>query len=194
MDQFIKKSRSTFLHFKKHIGTIVPSLLLVVAGIYWVSAKREGALREYLSVKEAWKKGDFDLVQTFVKKYPELHPTYDGRMAQRELAEGPSKLAEKVAKGTAPFDLFAKTAVTISKGKLKKALAESERLKEMVDPGSDLYGFTLLRIAMLHGELGNKEAEKKAWQEVEASSSFPRLVDHFRKYQISLQQYVATRH
>ena len=88
-----------FLDFKKHLTTTVPTLLLVIAGVYWVSSKRDGALKGYLSAKEAWQKGDIETLQTLIKKYPELHASYDGQIAQQELAKGPSKLAEKVAKG-----------------------------------------------------------------------------------------------
>lgn len=155
----------------KNLG--VKALLVLIAlcaAIYLIGSKLESKASDFLRAKEAWNKKEYDVLRSILKKHPELGATYGNKLAQIELAENFCEM---------------------SRFEMEKALAECEKIT--ADPNSDLYAFTLMKIAILKGELGDIEGEKKSWRELEAAASFPRLVEHFRKQNVPLSEYLLSR-
>jgi hypothetical protein len=131
----------------------------------------------------------FDTLKNAIDKHPELHPKYDGLIAERFLAEGKLDQAKPFAvrtfqrvKNNCPYhSRFAGTSIKIAEGRCEEALTEAKELKtdlegdarfwsseeSLVGFGRILYSYNLLRIAMLEGKAGTAQSELAAWNEFE---------------------------
>lgn len=134
---------------------------------------------------------------TFTNQYPSLQSKYDGLIAQFLLNRDQVKVALPFANRTLvrtgkdhlPFYAdYAHTSLLISQEKYQDALKEALKLKEQMisqakgkerEFGDTLYFFNLLRIAMLHQQLENKNEELNAWQELKQSAIENQAADYF---------------
>jgi hypothetical protein len=124
-----------------------------------------------------------------LNRHPELQAKFGTHIAQRLLAFGETKNAGRYAGAafkrsqdlkTPYYDRFSRNTLAIAGGEYLSALEEAKRLKSdleaddafwqsrdsFVRSGAILYAYNLMRIASLERELGSKEGEKKAWEEL----------------------------
>jgi hypothetical protein len=124
-----------------------------------------------------------------LNRHPELQAKFGTHIAQRLLAFGETKNAGRYAGAafkrsqdlkTPYYDRFSRNTLLIAGGEYSVALEEAKRLKsdlegddafwESRDPfvrsGAILYAYNLVRIASLEREMGSKEGERKAWEEL----------------------------
>lgn len=130
-----------------------------------------------------------------IDKHPELHQKYDAVMQQKMLAWGQTGLfaaAQTFQKELPSYAKFAQTSLLIGKKDFKAALLAAKELKESMqnEKGTLLYAFNLLRIASLEKEIGSKEQERAAWQELCLAESYPLLESSFHLQDASLKQYI----
>lgn len=122
-------------------------------------------------------------LNNIMAKHPELHAAYDGALAQTLLNRSQTEEAKPFAQATLkrvksndlPFyNDYAATTLLISQEQFKEALEQTLALQQkmaadLASPsrsfGDELFALNLLRIAMLQGELGDKNAEMQTWQE-----------------------------
>ena len=127
--------------------------------------------------------GALTRLNSAIGKHPELHAVYDSSLAQIFLNRSLEKEAKPYAEATfarvksndLPFYTdYAKTTLLISQKDFKTALENAKTLQEKMNEaltlstrsfGDELFAFNLLRIAMLHQEVGNQSEELKTWQE-----------------------------
>lgn len=124
-------------------------------------------------------------LRRLLENSPNLQAKYDGLIAQSLILE--KKIDEatpyieqtfsRVKGEDSPYYIdYSKTSIALAGGKKEEALKEAYLLRDkmlQVEPanrstqfGGILYAFNLIRIALLEKELQNKDAEKKAWQEL----------------------------
>jgi hypothetical protein len=124
-----------------------------------------------------------------LSRHPELQAKFGNQIAQRLLSLGDVNKADVYAKAalmrsqdlTSPYyNRFSRNTLIISQGKYPEALEEAKQLKvdlekddafwegrdEFVRSGTILYAYNLVRIASLERQLGSKEGELKAWEEL----------------------------
>lgn len=124
-----------------------------------------------------------------LKSHPELEAKFGTHIAQRLLGLGEVHKADGYATAalkrshelTSPYySRFSRNTLLISQGKYDKALEEAKLLKaelekddafwegrdKFIKSGTILYAYNLVRIASLEGQLGSKEGELKAWEEL----------------------------
>ena len=124
-----------------------------------------------------------------LKSHPELEAKFGTHIAQRLLGLGDVRKADSYANAalkraeelTSPYYArFSRNTLVISQGKYTEALEEAKRLKseleqddafwerrdKFIRSGTILYAYNLVRIASLEGQLGSKEGELKAWEEL----------------------------
>jgi hypothetical protein len=124
-----------------------------------------------------------------LKRHPELQAKFGNQIAQRLLSLGEVAKADAYAKAslvraqdlTSPYySRFSRNTLAISQGKYAEALEEAKLLKidlekddafwESRDPfvrsGTILYAYNLVRIASLQRQLGSKDGELQAWEEL----------------------------
>ncbi len=129
-----------------------------------------------------------DLNAIFAKR-PELKTKYEGAIAQILINNGKwdqaTPLMNQTLKRTqAPYlafyEAYAHTTQLIGNKDYAQALAKAKELKKQLSDarsnkpdnfGNELYGFNLLRIAVLAGETGNKNEEADAWNELAQTSN-----------------------
>lgn len=135
---------------------------------------------------------DHNLLKNLEKpldRHPELQAKFGTRIAQRLLGLGDADKANPYAKAalirshdltSSYYSRFSHNSLLISQGKYQEALDEAKRLKDDLDKddpfwerqdklvrsGTILYAYNLLRIASLERQLGYKEDEIKAWDEL----------------------------
>lgn len=119
-------------------------------------------------------------LNTILKKYSELQQKYDGPIAQSLITTGSINEAEPYASRTLKriegnqlplYSEYAKTTLAISQKQYKEALAQSLSLKQKMQDSKEGYGdilyiFSLLRIAFLSQQLGDKGHELAAWEDL----------------------------
>lgn len=131
----------------------------------------------------------FTNLQQLMNQYPELHAKYDGLIAETLIIEGKPDEAQSFAQlsfdrtqhDDSPFYTdFAKTTLVVSRGSYDRALQEAHSLQERMVAqlavaqqnrttptfGPTLFTLNLIRVAVLQQQLGNKEGELKAWEEL----------------------------
>lgn len=124
----------------------------------------------------------FSRLNDFMTKHPELHAAYDGSLAQILLNHTQVKTAKPYALATfkrvksndLPFyHEYAETTLLIGQQNFTEALEKTLALQQKMEAdlkndarsfGDELFALTLLRVAMLQQELGNKSAELLAWE------------------------------
>ena len=188
---------------------------------------------EYLVAKGAFKKWEQSLdekwdhlrqLQESLKKHPELQAQYDPCIAQFFLAmtapEQGTPLIERTLKRTQQpyYSVYGRTSLKISQKKYQEALEDSLALKEKIEENrpfgatsnqhSLLFAFNLLRIALLHQQLGHTKQELETWQQIEhyggwkqgeslnksiENKGFKELLNHFTVGQTTLVDYIIKR-
>lgn len=164
-------------------------------------------------------------------RHPELQAKFGNQIAQRLIGLGETGKANSYAKAsmvrsrdlTSPYySRFSRNTLMISEGKYQEALAEAKQLKidlekddafwdrqdQKIRSGSVLYAYNLVRIATLEGQLGSKEGELRAWDELVQNAGWkgaaPRsktydpeayalLAQNFKQGDISLLDFIERR-
>lgn len=124
-----------------------------------------------------------------LQAHPELESKFGSHIAQRLLTLEDSKKADRYASAafkrvhaltSSYYERFSRNTLVISRGQFAQGLEEAKRLKSDLDQddafwqgrdkfvrsGAMLYAYNLIRIAALERELGSKEGELKAWEEL----------------------------
>ena len=148
-----------------------------------------------------------------MERRPELHAKYDGALAQYFIIENQPEEAEKFARSTFKriksdqlqlFESYANSSLLISKVLYQEALENSLKLQTRLSENSSeisketLKIYNLLRLAVLHQQIGQKEQELAAWdrllaQAEENSEAFLPVYKLFTSGQASLGQYIDAR-
>ncbi len=121
---------------------------------------------------------------SLLERHPELHPKYDGLLAQTLLMRNKIDSADKLEKGAlertkqenAPlFTDYAETTLLIAQNHYPEALQRALALKEKLsqEENSILFALNLLRIASLQQQLGLAQDELKTWQQWKQSAESP---------------------
>lgn len=144
-------------------------------------------------------------LRRLLESSPNLQAKYDGLIAQsliteKNLSEATPYINQTFARvqgEDSPYYLdYSKNSITLTEGKKEEALKAAYLLRDkmlQVQPadhsaqfGGTLYAFNLIRIALLEKELQNKDAEKKAWQELQqldasliSKQDLQRVMTHF---------------
>ncbi len=166
-----------------------------------------------------------------LNRHPELQAKFGNQIAQRLLSLGDASKADIYAKAalvrsqdlTSPYySRFARNTLIISQGKYLEALKEAKSLKQDLEKndafwenrnpfalsGTVLYAYNLVRIASLERQLGSKEGELKAWEELVRNAgwkdqpvnlkaydpeAYALLAQNFTQGDISLLDYIEQR-
>jgi hypothetical protein len=197
--------------------------------IYWARGGSQGDYVAAENAYNAWKGNQETLakLERILARHPELHAKYDGVIAQTLLGSSEKGLAETYAtanvkrmEGFAPYySSFARVTLMIAEGKHKDALQQAKDLKQQMAAdlsfwekpskvakhGALLYGYNLLRIAMLERAAGSPEEELAAWLELKTqagwhgvpsqsemydSEAYFLMQKNFQKQNISLIDYI----
>ena len=142
-----------------------------------------------------WSEGEgsnpeaFKSLEKPLASHPELRAKFGTLIAQRLLSLGETKKADRYisaclkrtrALTSAYYSRFADNTLAIAHGKYGAALEEAKRLKadlekddafwqerdRLVKSGTVLYAYNLVRIAALERQMGSKEGELRAWEEL----------------------------
>jgi tetratricopeptide (TPR) repeat protein len=140
-----------------------------------------------------------------LNRHPELEAKFGTSIAQRLLALGNVKKAGQYANAalkrardlTSPYyERFSRNTLLISQGKFDSALDEAKRMKadleqddgfwegrdKFIRSGTALYAYNLVRIAALERELGSKEGELKAWEELVRNAGWKEQPANMKTY------------
>ncbi len=166
-----------------------------------------------------------------LSRHPELKTKFGAHIAQRLLAFGEAKHSEQYAAAslkrshdlkTPYYDRFSQNSLAIVQGKYPEALEEAKRLKsdleqddafwdsrdKFIRSGVILYAYNLVRIASLEKELGSKEGELVAWDDLIRNSgwkepphnqkmydpeAYAHLAQNFTQGDVSLLDYIEQR-
>lgn len=181
---------------------------------------------------EQWKEDEkgFKKLERLIKKHPALHEKYDAQIVQRLLGTGAKGAAgayaslvfKRIEDFSPHYKQFSATSLLVGEEKWGEALTAAKELKEKMEKdtpfweqgsqivrhGSILYGYNLLRIALLEGKAGSPSTELKAWKtlkpylEGSAKTSFPPAYDteaytliqeNFNKGGLPLLDYISYR-
>jgi hypothetical protein len=158
-------------------------------------------------------------LQAIMARHQELHPKYDGALAQSLLnhhkpgvAKGYAySIATRVRDESSYAKKFTDATFLIAEGTYQKALEESLQLKiDLEREGlaeqklETLYAYNLLRIAMLQQEVGSAKEEILAWDELHRHlptrgaedgerSAYRQLMENFHRGSITLTDYINAR-
>lgn len=154
---------------------------------------------------------DLEQLQAIMERHPELKPKYEGSLAQTLLVTGQIPQAkifiDDIFKRTEPDHLklyqhYTEASLLIGQGKYPEALDHAKKLKETLDQqGADansvLYGFNLVRLALLYQQAGQSQEELKIWDDLEnQSQAMKGILTVAQAFQIgnaSLSQYAEER-
>lgn len=153
---------------------------------------------------------DIEKLQLILMHNPNLRPLYEGPLAQLLLAiqkvEPAAQIEQQLfarIKGepTQHYQQYTQTSFLIAKKEYSQALTESELLQQNLQEESQLpllSVFNLVRIALLHQSLGNKEAERDSWTKLQKltpflQSKFQLLIDTLQSEQTLLLPYMEER-
>jgi hypothetical protein len=140
-----------------------------------------------------------------LSRHPELQAKFGNQIAQRLLSFGDVNKADIYAKAalirsqdlTSPYySRFSRNTLVISQGNYLEAIEEAKSLKidlekndafwEGRDPfapsGTILYAYNLVRIASLERQLGSKEGELKAWDELVRNAGWKDQPSNMKTY------------
>ncbi len=147
----------------------------------------------------------FQQLEKPLRDHPELQSKFGTAIAQRLLALGEVKKAEKYAEGALKrsqelnsgyYSDFSRNSLLIGQGKYVEALERARSLKvtmiqddgfwqsrdPLVHSGTILYAYNLLRIAALERQLGSKEGELHAWEEFLQNAGWKGAPSHPNTY------------
>ena len=195
-------------------------LYFLVKNTHQKTGKEADFLAASITIDEWEKSGDgqgvkLERLQILMDKHPELKARFEDRIAHKLISLGDYETAmpfarESIARSDdlAPeWADFGRTTLLIGKKEYGKALEETVRLRGLLDEkASDsialLRGFTLLRLASLHHELGNSLDELAIWSEFECAAegngslnkeTFEKLKNHFTDRNVNLLDYIRYR-
>jgi hypothetical protein len=164
-------------------------------------------------------------------RHPELQAKFGNQIAQRLLSFGDINKADIYAKAalvrsqdltSSYYSRFSRNTLAISQGKYLEALEEAKSLKNDLEKndafwenrdrfapsGTILYAYNLVRIASLERQLGSKEGELRAWEELVKNAgwkgqpaemkmvdpeAYALLAQNFTQGDISLLDYIEQR-
>lgn len=201
----------------KNLAYLIAGLFALFFIIYWLSAgNRQKAEHDYLNAyaqyaifqhSEGQNQEALDKLAAIMKRHPELHAQYDGLVAQLLINEGKMEQADeyierslsRISKDRLPlYENFASTTQLIGEQKFSEALTQALELQQKtlnLSPSETiLIGLNRFRIAMLYQQLGMKENELKAWNELRsyltATPSASSLVKQLTFGKVSLSEYI----
>lgn len=188
-----------FTVYGKNIVYAIAGLLALIAIIYAVSSGFSGKPeQDYLQAASDFAyftKADADSalsadaykrLQTLMSKYPELHATYDGALAQAFLNRNNLAQAKPYAEATLArtksdnlphYAEYSSTTLLIAAQKYDEALDKAKALQltmtgtlansspDELAFGGELFALNLLRIAMLQQQLNDHSGELATWQQ-----------------------------
>ncbi len=158
-----------------------------------------------------------DKLAAILKRRPELQSKYDGLVAQLLLDRNQvnqaltyaNRTASRTGKDHLPlYANYAQNSLLISEKKYPEALKQTLDLQQQLiasQPQNDtLLIFNMLRIPILHQQLGNKIEELKAWQQLKQLAAakgeknvkpevFETIINQLRDGNVSLLNYIETR-
>lgn len=211
--EWIKDHGSTLLY---SIAGIIALLFLV----FQIMGRSKGdAQSDYASANTAFvqwdnarEDSDLQKLQVPISRHPELHAKFDAVIAQAllsqrlgEKAQGYAAATLKRIEGETPYhSRFAQTTLLIEKGDFAQALSEAKQLKQdlekdtafwksqdaLVRPGSLLYAFDLLRIAMLEQKAGTRQGELAAWSEFEKNAGWTEVPADSKRFDPEAYQFL----
>lgn len=184
-----------------HASTLIGSVVVILIGLVSLSRWVKGdAQVDYLAAEAAYRnwegtKGETLLkLQKILKSHPELHAKYDGAIAQKLLSSSENGLAKIYAKATLKrlghfspyYTEYSNGTLLIADRQLTEALAQAKQLKISMENddafwdrashvarhGSILYGYNLVRIAMLEKAAGTPEGELLAWKTLKENAGW----------------------
>jgi hypothetical protein len=198
----------------------------------WMQKGREADLISADLIYQKWR-GDpegLQKIEKWLTRHPELRAKYGAEIAhkllfssQGGLAEGYASAALKKLQEVSPhYAVFSRGSLMIAEGKLPEALEAAKGLKRDMEGdtsfwdeqsrvlahGALLYGYNLIRIAVLEGQVGTPEGELVAWKEfkqragwtdvpLESKISDPEayqmIEKNFRIEELTLHDYIADR-
>ncbi|MES2122521.1 MAG: hypothetical protein V4492_07065 [Chlamydiota bacterium] len=190
----------------------------------------ERAYQAWIS-KESGDAAQFQKVERALKGHPELKIKFGTQIAQRLVALGEVGKGSEYARAALHrthdlsagyYELFSKISLLVASGKYETALKASEEMKiqmegdesfwqsrdPLIHSGSALYAYNLVRIASLYQELGQKEKELAAWDELVSNAgwkgipqdaktfdpeAYTQLLQNFTLGDVSLLDYIEKR-
>jgi hypothetical protein len=194
-DEFLARYSRSILY------TIGGTFLIIVLLYRIVSTTHSNAERDYLSAAADFERlidADngateyLENIQDVLNRRTELHPKYDGLLAQMLLLRGRVDVGTEFAKlvlervdsrDSELFEAYSKNTLSIYEGDLQSAYKGSQKLrddiKSLLSKQTDgstfatlLHSYNLLRLAMLEQEIGSLEKEKRAWDEFISSIGY----------------------
>lgn len=162
----------------------------------------------------------FEGLNAILIKHPELHAKYDGMIAQTLINRGDltgamefanRAIVRTTAENKPFYTSYAETTILISDHNYSAALSRAQELHQqmLTDTtkhayGDTLFAFNLLRIALLQQQLGQKEDEKRTWEDWQrylqgqqsaniSKQAFNAQVDHFQDGDVSILNYIQAR-
>lgn len=182
--------------------------------------KAQSSFHEWITSPQG-KNEFFDVLKKTIEKHPELHPKYDGLIAERFLSLGEwsrgsafaHTMLDRVKRFSPLQASFAAASAHIAEGKCEEALVQAKQLKEhleqddslkessLVGCGKILYLYNLLRIALLEHRMNPGPKALEAWEELEEkisehSTAYDReasalLEQNFRYCSVGLKEFIA---
>jgi hypothetical protein len=214
------------------------ALLATCFGVYQLSGRQgaspslhiDKAFQNWI-VQEAQDLKVYQQLERPMRQHPELQSKFGTAIAQRLLGLGEVKEATKYANAAfkrshdlnSPYyAAFSKNTLLISEERFAQALENAQQLKldmlgddlfwqnrdPFVRSGSILYAYNLLRIAALQCQLGAKEEERIAWNELLENAgwrgeplnpktydpeAYALLAQNFTQGELSLNDYIQRR-
>ena len=198
------------------LGGLGIFLVALVVLFYIFSQKAIQAEGDFLSAEIAFQhiqeNKDFTenltLLDALLNRYPELHAKYDAGLAQILLIKNEATLAapyaDRVFKrvkgdGLDYYEEYGKNSLLIQQGDYKTAYENAKTLRTEMDQltavgHSDLlYGYNLIRLAVLEQILEYQKEELETWDQLQKMASFSEINQLFMDGRISLQDYIVSR-
>jgi hypothetical protein len=206
-DWIAEHSKTILLSF----ATLIVTAFCLFQLVGRFSAGNKSDYHEVHRAYKAWASQDtqdqklFKNLEKPLNHHPELQAKFGNQIAQRLLSLGDVNKANVYAKSalarsqnlTTPYySRFAKNTLMISQGKFAEALEEAKCLKtdlekddvfwesrdKVIRSGTILYAYNLVRIASLERQLGSKEGELKAWDELVQNAGWKDLPANLKVY------------
>lgn len=213
----------------KHWPKLAALFLALIATIFicqqFASKKSVESKRDFITLQktyDSYQSGtipsvdDLNTIVKIVAKHPELHPKYDGLLAQcfiyqDNIAQAmtfASSSMERIEKNNpSPYLQFSEATLAIADHQLTVAFEKSQQLDHFLNidqskPYSFLQLANLIRIAMLSQHLNLVQPEIAAWEKIRFISSetalcsqeiFERMNTLFKDGQVSLTDYMLMR-
>lgn len=225
-EDFMNNITEWFSAHKNSILITILALFVGILFCYrFFSSREEKAEKEYLRADTLYNQFEanslkpnsqefvdsLNNLEKMVNTIPELHAKYDGAIAQLLLLDGQLDRAKPFAEATLKrtesdelenYQDFSKTTLIIAAGDYTQALQKSKELNEELKQSQEtfpvLYAFNLVRMAMLHQKLDQKDQEKIVWNEIfnnitPGSKGYTALNQVFKQGETSLYQYLQQR-